>query len=391
MGTHAVPEPCLASNSTSTRVVYLPSTRALVLSPSISKPDTMAVATTLGAAALLSFVGRTLAAAEFDPQFYSSTWGGLCATGRMQTPIDLVARYDTLPQVPEELITQVRMPLVKNPKIVNKGSAIQITWDPATAFDMDDDTIFPMVAAGGSSIADSILDASITPDRMIKMIPIQLHWHETSEHSWDGMLAAAETHIVTLAGPGQAPPEWGCDAYWKGGDPVLEKCTAVFGIMYRLGRPAQEPGYLEIAVKEAPLVAGAEKPLSAGQINLQNLIPSDPSYYTYIGSLTTPDCNEGLRWHVFNQQDYITTRMMQSLENLTALTVDDTAGAPRQNFRHNNRPIQPLNDRTVMFHDAGGAEYPGSFSVQEADEASPFTTVAASGALGLVAGALALL
>lgn len=106
---------------------------------------------------------------------------------------------------------------------------------------------------------------------------------------------------------------------------------------------------------------------------------------------TTPTCNEGLRWHVFNQHDLITSTMMQSLELLTALTQDDTPGAPTQNFRHNNRPVQPLNGRTVMFHNTGGAEYPGTFTVAEAAEAtSPFTT-AATGALGIVAGALALL
>lgn len=96
--------------------------------------------------------------------------------------------------------------------------------------------------------------------------------------------AAAETHIVTLVGPGEAP-EWGCDEYWSTGDPVLENCTAVFGIMYRLGEPEMVPGYFEAAIKEAPQVAGAEKPLAAGEIDIQNLLPADTSYYTYIGSL----------------------------------------------------------------------------------------------------------
>nr|QBP05104.1 alpha carbonic anhydrase 1 [Ulva prolifera] len=338
----------------------------------------MAIATTIGAAAILSLIAPALAAEEFDPQFYSNTWGGLCATGKLQTPIDLPARFDELPPVPENLVTTVRMPLVKNPEIVNKGSAIQITWEPATAFDMDDDTIFPMVAAGGNGIADVILDPSIVPDRMIKMIPIQLHWHETSEHAWDGLLAAAETHIVTLAGPGQAPPAWGCDAVWEGGDPVLENCTAVFGVMYRLGEPTQEPNYLETAINEAPDVAGAKKPLSAGQLNVDNIIPEDKSYYTYVGSLTTPECNEGLRWHVMNEHHYISSKIMQQLENLHAQTKDDTPGAPTQNFRHNNRPIQPTNGRTIMFHNAGDAEYPGSFSVN--DEG----TSAAAGVSGLI-------
>lgn len=86
----------------------------------------MAIATTIGAAAILSLVAPAFAAEEFDPQFYSNTWGGLCATGKLQTPIDLPARFDELPPVPENLVTTVRMPLVKNPEIVNKGSAIQV-------------------------------------------------------------------------------------------------------------------------------------------------------------------------------------------------------------------------------------------------------------------------
>lgn len=65
---------------------------------------------------------------------------------------------------------------------------MQITWDVDTAFDIEDDSIFPMLAAGGTGVADVVLDPSVTPDRMLKMIPIQLHWHETSEHAWDGML-----------------------------------------------------------------------------------------------------------------------------------------------------------------------------------------------------------
>jgi hypothetical protein len=65
-----------------------------------------------------------------------------------------------------------------------------------------------------------------------------------------------EAHIVTAVGPGQAPPDWGCDAVWEGGDPVLEKCIAVFGIIYKLDEDAVEPEYFQKLFDSFPEEAG---------------------------------------------------------------------------------------------------------------------------------------
>jgi hypothetical protein len=61
-------------------------------------------------------------------------------------------------------------------------------WDTARAFDVRDKSQFPQVPAGGSAIRDVLEDVSLTPDRMLTMIPRQMHLHTTSEHSRDGML-----------------------------------------------------------------------------------------------------------------------------------------------------------------------------------------------------------
>jgi hypothetical protein len=61
-------------------------------------------------------------------------------------------------------------------------------WDLASAFDMRDKSQFPQVPGGGSAIRDVLVDMSLTHDRMLTMIPRQMHLHTTSEHSWDGML-----------------------------------------------------------------------------------------------------------------------------------------------------------------------------------------------------------
>ncbi len=73
-----------------------------------------------------------------------------------------------------------------------------------------------------------------------------------------------------------------------------------------------------LAVVAVLLERGAEQPLvqmvwnnlplekhealnGPGQMDLQQLLPADRSYYTYMGSLTTPPCSEGVLWLVMRQ------------------------------------------------------------------------------------------
>lgn len=74
---------------------------------------------------------------------------------------------------------------------------VQITWNASTAFDMEADD-FPLVAAGGSKISDVVLDDSIPIEFLLKVIPLQVHWHVPSEHKWDGMwvrIVYARSHL----------------------------------------------------------------------------------------------------------------------------------------------------------------------------------------------------
>ena len=93
----------------------------------------------------------------------------------------------------------------------------------------------------------------------------------------------AELHIVSLVAFGEAP-EWGCDEVWLGGDPVLERCAAVFGIVFKIGEET-EPAFLDVAFAEGPLTDGATAPLSVSDFDIESLFPADKSYYTYLGSL----------------------------------------------------------------------------------------------------------
>lgn len=65
-------------------------------------------------------------------------------------------------------------------------------------------------------------------------------------------------------------------------------------------------------------------------IELINFLPSKKEAYNYIGSLTTPPCTEGVQWIIFEEPIELSETQIAAFKNL---------------FGHNNRPIQPLNDR----------------------------------------------
>ncbi|WP_258667217.1 carbonic anhydrase family protein [Pseudomonas sp. B21-040] len=66
--------------------------------------------------------------------------------------------------------------------------------------------------------------------------------------------------------------------------------------------------------------------------NIADLLPTTRHYYSYMGSLTTPPCSEGVRWHVLTQPVQLSHAQLQAFQAL---------------YPMNARPVQPLNDRTV--------------------------------------------
>jgi len=67
-------------------------------------------------------------------------------------------------------------------------------------------------------------------------------------------------------------------------------------------------------------------------INPTFMLPNDRSYFTYVGSLSTPPCNEGVRWFVFRSPVEVDAGYMGRLLNVTG---------------PNARPVQPVNGRQV--------------------------------------------
>ncbi|XP_047079479.1 alpha carbonic anhydrase 1, chloroplastic-like [Lolium rigidum] len=150
----------------------------------------------------------------------------------------------------------------------------------------------------------------------------QLHWHSPSEHTINGQRFAVELHMVHYADDGN---------------------VTVVSILYRYGKP--DPFLFQINDTLAELSAEgckAEKgdPLPVGVVNMKELRQGAHRYFRYLGSLSAPPCTEGVIWNILGEIREMTKEQAAALM------------APLEgSYRHNCRPLQPLNGRTVQFYE----------------------------------------
>ena len=70
----------------------------------------------------------------------------------------------------------------------------------------------------------------------------------------------------------------------------------------------------------------------AATVDINNLLPAARGYYTYMGSLTTPPCSEGVLWLVLKQPVQVSQEQINIFGRL---------------YRNNARPIQPTSGRLI--------------------------------------------
>lgn len=109
-----------------------------------------------------------------------------------------------------------------------------------------------------------------------------------------------------------------------------KKNIAIMSILFKAGEPNSKLAEL---ISHLPKKAGEPSKLK-NRVTPKAFMPSNPQYYRYNGSLTTPPCTEGIRWIVMK------TTMQASDEQVKA--INNAIGVA------NNRPIQPLHGRSVL-------------------------------------------
>jgi carbonic anhydrase len=239
----------------------------------------------LGAMALgmaAGAAGQTGAQWDYAGKRGPLVWGRLdpayraCADGHQQSPIDIHgARLN-------KALQPLEFHYIAGPvTLENDGRIITVRVEPGSY----------MVAGG------------------VRYELVRLEFHHPSEDAIQGRLTDLEVYLVHRSAEGK-----------------------IAIVTERMNMERGDPNAF-LAQLWPHLPAGANSSAKVTEeIDAGGLLPADRGYWTYMGSLTTPPCTEGVRWFVFEEEETI------SREQLRAYTAI---------FKMNSRPLQDLHGRRI--------------------------------------------
>lgn len=197
----------------------------------------------------------------------------ICATGKRQSPIDI---REGIKVNLEEIAFDYKPTLFR---IIDTGHTVQVN-----------------VGEG--------LSLKISGKRYELL---QFHFHRPSEERVNGRAYDMVVHLVHRNDEGQ---------------------FAVVSVL--LERGSENP-LIQTLWNNLPLDQNIEvAPVEA--IDLNKLLPESRTYWTYMGSLTTPPCTEGVLWMVLKQPIPVSAEQVAIFSRL---------------YRNNARPLQPSNGRLI--------------------------------------------
>lgn len=197
----------------------------------------------------------------------------LCAVGQRQSPIDI-------------------------------RDGIKVDLEPI-AFDYKP-SLFRIVD-NGHTVQVNVGNGSITVTGKTYEL-VQFHFHKPSEEKINGRAFDMVAHLVHRADDGQ---------------------LAVVAVLLEKG--AENP-FIQTLWNNLPLEKNSEVSPPTATVDLLSFLPPSRNYFTYMGSLTTPPCTEGVLWLVLRQAVPISAEQVNIFSRL---------------YRNNARPVQPAAGRLI--------------------------------------------
>uniref|UniRef100_A0A4W4E5F2 Carbonic anhydrase n=1 Tax=Electrophorus electricus TaxID=8005 RepID=A0A4W4E5F2_ELEEL len=159
-----------------------------------------------------------------------------------------------------------------------------------------------------------------------KAVEFHFHWGRKggpgSEHTVDGQQFPMEMHIVHIK-----------DKYSSVSEAVADPSgVAVLGVLYQVSRNK----------KYETLINALAKVTQQGNFNTFIVPKGQYSYFRYTGSLTTPDCAESVIWTVLENTVHLSKQQLSAFSDL----MFGNGSTMVETFR----PVQPLNNRRVLYY-----------------------------------------
>lgn len=208
---------------------------------------------------------------ELDPTF------AVCADGKEQSPINIVTSNTQL----------------------NDSVQLEIHYES---------TSFTLMNNGNTIQANPTTESNFIELDGERYNLLQFHFHQPSEHQFEGKNLAMEMHFVHKN---------------ESGD------LAVIGVLINEGmrNTALANVWTNLPDEKTEHDLKLDEP-----VDLVKLLPDDQTKFRYNGSLTTPPCSEGVRWIVFKDAIELSKEQIEAFGEI---------------YPNNNRPVQSLNERGI--------------------------------------------
>lgn len=264
-----------------------------------------------------------LAAGEYNYDNQGTDWTGTCQNGKNQSPIDLISKNAVVQSIKpisfRNYDQSLQMPLL----VVNNGHIANM--------------VIPVTRNGQrASISGGLLPGEFEAQS------VHFHWGSAnskgSEHTIDSERYDAEIHIVHKNMKYANLSVGDASEYADG--------LAVLGVMLRAtSRPSLQRSGLNRIFDELPNIIPYESnaTISSGQLTVRELLGGvgTAQFFSYNGSLTTPDCSEAVTWTVFKNVASFPQSQISKLWNLQ--------DSRQRQLINNYRVPQDLNDRQVYY------------------------------------------
>lgn len=272
-----------AGESTSLHEVRVVTRSEAPAPPPAAKPATKVTAAKAASTAAVAVHGAGTAAAHwsYNGPAGPQTWGGLkpefslCGNGQRQSPIDIRGglAVDLEPVAFSYQASRFA--------VIDNGHTVQANVAPGNFIDL-----------GGK-----------------RYELVQFHFHRPSEERIDGRQFEMSVHLVHKDEQGK---------------------LAVVAVLMDKGQQAQPA--VQKVWNNLPLEKGEENAARVA-LDIAELLPTDRRYFTYMGSLTTPPCSEGVQWVVMRQPVVMTAEQIDLFARI---------------YPMNARPVQQAGGRRIL-------------------------------------------